>query len=270
MNLDIMKELIAIAGRLDEKGFTKEADAIDSIVKKAQDWAGRSDSFAEGMGGQVAPFDGPVVPEGSSIEGARERYLARSNAEEGTIKPRGDKYTYNYDEENDLFIVATDPNPGHPMVGYKMRRGSRGYDLLFPELPPDIQKRLNEEKQRREDSIEGLYPSRDMMLESRALQAKELLDNMDRGLIVHLKNSRNQPIGPEMQGSIRRLLKNEVEMQMRTGTTNRVNRSALAELVRSFDLNNVSKARIIGYFNPITEGSYSNEMSDSIAPLPNP
>lgn len=271
MNLDIMKELLAIAGRLDEKGLTKEADVIDRIVKSAAPGdVTLGDRPSLGGGGEVATLDGPIIPEGSSIEGARERYLARRDAAEGTIKPRGDKYTYNYDEENDLFIVATDPNPGHPMVGHKMRRGSKGYDVLFPELPPDIQKRLNEEKQRRADSIEGLYPSRDMMLTSRRVQVEELLNNIGPGLMVHLKKSNNGAIEPEMQDFIIEQLRREVERQMQTGTSNRVDRSALAQIVRGFDLNNVSKARIIGYFDPVTEGSYVNQKLDSIAPLPDP
>lgn len=142
MKLDIMKELLAIAGRLDEKGLAKEADVIDRIIKEAAPGdITLGDRPSLGGGGEVATLDGPVIPEGSSIEGARERYLARRDAEEGTIKPRGDKYTYNYDEKNDLFIVATDPNPGSPMVGYKMREGSAGYKTLEDFLPEHVKAR---------------------------------------------------------------------------------------------------------------------------------
>ena len=139
MNVDIMKELLAIAGRLDEKGFTKEADVIDRITKAAAPGdpvLGNRPSL--GGGGAVETLAGPIIPEGSPIAGSRDRFFANRDAPEGTIKPVGDPYTYNYDEENDLFIVATDPNPPYRMVGYKMREGSAGYKVLKDFLPEHV------------------------------------------------------------------------------------------------------------------------------------
>jgi hypothetical protein len=139
MNVDIMKELLAIAGRLDEKGFTKEADVIDRITKAAAPGdpvLGNRPSL--GGGGAVETLAGPIIPEGSPIAGSRDRFFANRDAPEGTIKPVGDPYTYNYDEENDLFIVATDPNPPYRMVGYKMRKGSAGYKVLKDFLPEHV------------------------------------------------------------------------------------------------------------------------------------
>ena len=138
MNLDIMKELLAIAGRLDEKGFTKEADVIDGIVKKAEDWLGRSDSFAEGMGGQVATLEDPVIPESSSVRGARSRYLARRDSRVGRIQPPGDPYTYDYLPKENYFVVRTDPNPGHPAVGAKLKEGTPAYTILSNYLGDDM------------------------------------------------------------------------------------------------------------------------------------
>ena len=265
--LDIASKLFSLATNLDLKGFSKIATDLDKI---AEDYLGRSDEFAESMGGTAEPMDFDMQ---SLRSGAVERYEARRDAEKGEIQPKYDEYTYNYDAENDMFIVATDPNPGAPSVGFEMRRGSKGYDTLFSELSSDIRERLIKEKQRRVDSIEGIYPSRDMMLAGRAAALEELIQNIGSDLIAHLKDKNDAPLDTVVKDDKERQKIGEVETQVRTGlstssSAGRVIRSSLAALVDSFNLNNVSKARIIGYFDPVTEGSYSNEMLDSIAPLP--
>ena len=138
MNIEIIKELFAVANELDAKGFRKEADTIDGIVKKAEDWLGRPDSFAEGMGGQVATLEGPVIPEDSSIRGARDRYLARRDSRVGRIQPPGDPYTYDYLPKENYFVVRTDPNPGSPAVGAKLKEGTRAYAILSTYLGDDM------------------------------------------------------------------------------------------------------------------------------------
>ena len=61
--MSILKELIRLANHLDEKGFKKEADRVDNIVKLARDSM------------QPVTLEEPVIPEDSPIRGARDRYL---------------------------------------------------------------------------------------------------------------------------------------------------------------------------------------------------
>lgn len=260
MNLDIMRELLAIAGRLDEKGLAKEADVIDRIVKSAYPgeqsfWS--MDRSSLGGGGEVATLDGPIIPEGSPIEGARERFLASTQAPEGRIKPHGDPYTYDYDYDNDVFIIATAPVNKYYLVGKKLKRGTSAYETLSEE--PSVKDEVERRNQQRLSTIDPLFPSEEMRDEAGnpylTHVATKLLDNIGPGLTVHLKKSDNQAYNPLMQDDIARQLKKEIETQMLASPINKVNRAALAEFVRSLDLNNVSKARIIGYFDPVTEGS---------------
>lgn len=105
MNLDIMKELLAIAGSLDDKGFVKEADIIDRIVKSA----------ATGDGSTARRYD--------RLMEMQER------TGPGEIDD-GSGYTYDYLENEDAFIVRTTPPENWYATGYKMPRGHAGYDNL--------------------------------------------------------------------------------------------------------------------------------------------
>ena len=117
MKPSLLKELVAIANRLDQKGFGKEADVLDGIIKSAypgeqsmgEQLANRDMSSFQ-SGGEVADMDFEL-PE--AIEGSRQRYLdAKKKAEEALVaKESGDPYGYTFDLESGCFIIAEAPAP---------------------------------------------------------------------------------------------------------------------------------------------------------------
>lgn len=227
MKPSLLKELVAIANRLDQKGFGKEADVLDGIIKSA------------------------AVGDGSTVE----RYDRLREMQEKTGPGKiddGSGYTYDYLRGEDAFIVRTAPPQNWNSIGFKMPSGTRGYEVLKDYVPQDV-------RDRKLSTIEPIYPERSMVDKEgetevyKQIRQREidrlLSDNSLKEMAKFLKRRSGTPLTPDEYDIVVRVLQEEIPS---TITTDRkIDRSILADVIRNkfWQLGNPSKSRIIGYFD---------------------
>lgn len=190
MKPSLLKELVAIANRLDQKGFGKEADVLDGIIKSAypgeqsmgEQLANRDMSSFQ-SGGEVADMDFEL-PE--AIEGSRQRYLdAKKKAEEALVaKESGDPYGYTFDLESGCFIIAEAPAPtpeqirsGKSPIGAKLCSSGRykGAWAKLMSFNPDLKKAWEIKRDRSLAEMES-------QAQAKAEDAMSFWDYVDRWL----------------------------------------------------------------------------------------
>jgi hypothetical protein len=130
--LDIASKLFSLATTLDLKGLNKIASDLDKI---AEDWLGRSDEFAESMGGTAEPMDFDMTDLRS---GAVEKYDRNRDSRPGRIRPSGDEFTYDYLVGEDKFVVRHAPDKYYSSIGQKFGPGHAAYNNLRSYLGSDF------------------------------------------------------------------------------------------------------------------------------------
>ena len=140
-NLDskIIKDLISISNTLDNSGLIKEANYLDNIITKiAQDLI-RPDSWSAQRGllgnSDQKNVVGPKLDEKSTdLSGLSNKsvqlYEKNKAAPHGSIRPVGDPFSYNWNDEKQAFIVAKAPDSLYKYFGVIIREGSPEWDIL--------------------------------------------------------------------------------------------------------------------------------------------
>ncbi len=143
MSMEVLEELNKLAAELDDLGFTNFSDTAEKIMGKyAQTFEDELDA-----GLQAERVDKERVRKSINLPGyvrladPAEKgfypfYALESHPYMGKIQPAGDPYSYDYLEEEGVFVVRTGKGEErHKAVGYKIKPGTAAYEKLAPYLP---------------------------------------------------------------------------------------------------------------------------------------